>query len=594
MEVQPKKCDENYKTIVSLVQQAKQQGSDCIVFPELCITGYLIGDIWYSDAFVDYAKSFNDKIKQLADDIVIVWGNVATDLLDNKLTSTDGRSARYNCAFIAQHQAYAKKENTSTLPYVKHLLPNYRIFDDSRYFISGQEFETSCMFSPYLITLNNKQKRIGLEVCEDMWDKSYQTKPSQHWADKNLDVLVNISSSPYSLNKEVARERNIINQVKTYQFPCYVYVNAVGMQNTGKNVVVFDGGSCAMNNQSDYLAQANDNFNEELVTFTCDKPIQKKDSIKNKQYHALIYAIKLFDKQLFSFDTPWIVGLSGGIDSSVSAALLTKALGSDRVIGINMPSRYNQLRTINNAKQTAKALGIEYQEHSIEPLMSATTTTLELDENTPSLVLENAQARLRGHLLSTIASRINGVIANNGNKVETALGYSTLYGDTIGALAILGDCTKMEVFELATIINDDFKKEVIPQNLIPTIDKGSIQFEFKPSAELKENQVDPMKWGYHDMIVEMITNYPSYQLHHFIDQVKENTLTDETLKQYLAFYNLTSYEDFIADINWIVKQVQLAVFKRIQSPPIIMVSKGAFGSDLRENQGILPSDSVFL
>lgn len=595
MEVIPKKCEENFNSIDSIVKTAKAEGSDCVVFPELSVSGYLLADVWYSEAFVEYCESFNERIKQLSDNIIIIWGNIATKLIPNEPFNHDGRQAIYNCGFVAQDQSFVPRENGEVLPYVKQLLPNYRVFEDKRYFVSGLTFDPQFMHSPFVVTIQKEQKRIGLEVCEDMWDEHYSSNPSKQWAINNIDFLINISSSPWTKNKELARKRNIHHQVKTHNFPYFIYVNAVGVQNTGKNIVLFDGGSCALNNHGELLTQANDCFMEEVITFDLDSRCAVKEETKNKLYRALIFAIKAFDKQLFSEKTPWIVGLSGGIDSAVSAALLTKALGSHRVIGVNMPSRYNQQSTINNARKTAQALHIKYEEHSIEALMEATNNTLHLDEETThTLVLENAQARLRGHVLSTIASKLGGVIVNNGNKVETALGYCTLYGDTIGALAVLGDCTKIEVFELAKTINGEFKSEVIPTNLIPTIDELGIHFELKPSAELRENQVDPMKWGYHDRIIEMISNYPTYQLHQFVNQVKHNTLQDSEMMKYIKFYELSNYEDFIADINWIVKQVQLSVFKRIQSPPIIMVSRGAFGSDLRENQGILPTNTVFL
>lgn len=594
MEVIPKKCEENFNTIQALVASAKQAGSNCIIFPELAVSGYLLGDLWYSDAFVEHSESYNEKIRELSQDIIIVWGNVVTSLNNNQ-THTDGRQALYNSALMAYNQEYVVRENGENFPYVKQLLPNYRIFDDERYFVSGLIFDHALMHSPFVVTMNNKITRIGLEICEDMWNEHYSFNPTKTWAKNNVDVLINISSSPWTKNKEVAREKYIVDQATTYQIPYFVYVNAVGMQNTGKNLVLFDGGSCAVNHQGEFLARANCLFNSEKLTFDLDSTPSIKNEVTNKLYQALVFAIKKFDEQLFSPKMPWVIGLSGGIDSTVSAALLTKALGPEKVIAVNMPSRYNLDKTINNAKQTAKALNIEYLEHSIEPLMDATKSTLNLHEDvTESLILENAQARLRGHLLSTIAAMVGGIIANNGNKVETALGYATLYGDTIGALAILGDCTKIEVFELAKTINDDFGQEVVPVNLIPTIDEDGIHFDLKPTAELRANQIDPMKWGYHDRIIEMITEYPTYQLHHFINQVKTNTLDDPEMKKYLAFYDLTNFEEFINDIRWIVRQVQLAVFKRIQSPPIILVSRGAFGSDLRENQGMLPTNELFL
>lgn len=582
MEVIAKQPSKNFETMKKMIQQAKDNHVDCIVFGELVISGYLIGDTWFNDAFVSTCESYNDEIVKLADGIIIVWGNIATNLKKD-CTHHSGRMAIYNCGFVAQNKTLIKRENGSSLPYIKHLLPNYRIFDDERYFVSGQQLSKQDMFSPFVVMVQGQPQKVGLEVCEDLWDEHYQSNPTQNWATQNLDVLINVSSSPWSNNKEKARVRHALNKSKRYQIKTFVYVNVVGMQNTGKNVVVFDGGSFICNHNGEITTQSNDSFYQEL---TLSHQMHKAIT-NNKMMDAIVYAIKAFDQQMFQQNKKWIVGLSGGIDSTVSIALLSKALGSHRIIAVNMPSKYNQSISINNAKQTAKNLNIEYVEHSIEKLVEATKNTLSLnDSKEHEFILENVQARVRGHLLSTLAALRNGVIVNNGNKVETALGYCTLYGDTIGALSPLGDCTKMQVFELAKQLNEYFENEIIPINLIPTETEHGLEFDFMPSAELKENQQDPMKWGYHDYLIEKITEYPTYEIQDIIQQVKTNNVIDSNLKKWLEIYNLTTYNDFINDLKWVLRQVELGVFKRIQMPPIVLVSRGAFGSDLRENQGL--------
>jgi NAD+ synthase (glutamine-hydrolysing) len=588
MKVNPKQLEGNFQTIKYLIEQAKQQGSDCIVFPELAVSGYLLGDLWYSSSFISQCEAYNEKIVVLSDDIIVIWGNV-TSCLEDYLKGNDGRQALYNCAFIAHNGKYLKRENGSTLPYVKNLLPNYRIFDDARYFVSGQKFSVDLMYSPFIANLNNHNVKIALEVCEDLWSEHYDVNPTALWGEKHIDLLVNISSSPWTENKERARDNHLINMTKKYKVPFFVYVNTVGMQNTGKNVVLFDGGSKCISDSGQVVSQCNDVFEQELNTFDLNQFTSKNITYhQDKLLDAIVIGIKEFDHQIFKGKVNWIIGLSGGIDSSVSAALLVLAVGAKRVLGVNMPSKYNKQTTIKNAMLTAKRLGIEYIDAPIESLVDATTAVTKLnDENANSIeVVENTQARIRGHLLSTIAAIRNGVVVNNGNKVETALGYCTIYGDTIGALSPLGDCTKMQVFELARQLNKRYKNEIIPENLIPKEDDHGLSFEFMPSAELKDNQIDPMKWGYHDYLVQIYCEYPSYGFSNLVSQYKDGSIWEQPVSKWLKFYNLVNDESFIDDLKWVTHQIQSSVFKRIQMPPVILVSKGAFGSDFRENQGI--------
>ena len=587
MKVIPKQLESNFQMMISLIDEAKQSGSDCIIFPELTLSGYLLADLWYNPSFISQCESYNKKIMEMSSDIVIVWGNITTNL-DNYQKGTDGRQSLFNCAFIAHNQSYLVRENGNNLPYVKNLLPNYRIFEDSRYFISGQRFDPKLMYSPFITVIKNQKVRIALEVCEDLWSEHYDQNPTAMWANKKIDLLINISSSPWTQNKEKARDNHLIHSTKYYKIPYFIYVNVVGMQNTGKNVVVFDGGSKCINSLGQVLSKCNDVFEQELNTFELEQShVVKSTYNQDKLLFAIVNGIKEFDQQILKGNVQWIIGLSGGIDSSVSAALLVYALGSHRVVGVNMPSKYNKQITILNAEITAASLDIEYIEVPIEPIVTATSSTVKLDEITPDSagIIENIQARVRGHLLSTIAATKHGVVVNNGNKVETALGYCTLYGDTIGALSPLGDCTKMEVFELAIKLNQLFQKEVIPNNLIPKEDNLGLHFDFMPSAELRENQIDPMKWGYHDYLVQLYCEYPSYGFSDLIQQYKNGSIWNHEVAKWLKFYHLITYEAFINDLNWVSEQIQSSVFKRIQMPPIILVSKGAFGSDFRENQG---------
>lgn len=597
--IQPGQCEQNFLACKAMINQAKKDQADLVVFPEMCISGYFIGDKWLDRDWIKTVESYNEQLKQLADGIGIIWGSVASNILGESFTHHDGRLAIFNCAFFAHNQSWVTRLDGFLGPYIKQLLPTYRMFDDHRYFMDGETYhrltKTENSFLPYVFDSNNKQVHIGLQVCEDLWDDHYLIKPTQKYNQHQIDLIINVSNSPWTLNKEQSR----INQVKkhaSYNQATMVFVNASGAQNNDKNVILFDGGSFISKANGDVLTNCNDAFESEYLVVDLDQHATPKTFTTQKLLKGLIKGIQAFDQQMFHQSTPWIVGLSGGIDSSVNAALLVLALGKKKVIGYNLPSKYNQAKTIDNAKRIGEALDIPVAFVDIEKLVSATTDTfnaLDFDINKQSNLIENVQARIRGHLLSSFAAYHQGVIINNGNKVETALGYCTLYGDTIGALSPLGDCSKMQIFDLANQINDYFKKEVIPVNLIPTIRDHMLNFDIYPSAELKDNQVDPMKWGYHDWLVNQIVEYPTYQIDKLITSYMDKTIWQQEVGMWLKAYGLDNPQAFLDDLLWVMKQLEISVFKRIQMPPNILVSRGAFGQDYKESQGQFQKSQLF-
>ncbi|MEG1463163.1 MAG: NAD(+) synthase, partial [Anaerorhabdus sp.] len=340
------------------------------------------------------------------------------------------------------------------------------------------------------------------------------------------------------------------------------------------------------NGQAECIASCNDAFNEELKIVDLTQ-IDIEEPVENKLFHALTNAIKQVDKQMFNSKVKWIIGLSGGLDSTINACLLTYALGTSRVIGYNMASQYNSDTTKNNARNLAEGLGIEIREGSIEGVVNATLDTMKeykYNNADHGLVFENIQARIRGHLLSTFASLEGGVVINNGNKVEVALGYCTMYGDSIGAFSPLGDCTKVQLFELGYLMNKVFNKEVVPTNLLPQIEGDKIKWELPPSAELKDNQLDPMKWFYHDWLISKITEYPGFQVEAICESYLNGSLLNSEMGQWIRYYGLDNPKKFIDDLEWVISTMQKAVFKRLQMPPIVLVSRGSFGNDFRESQ----------
>lgn len=597
LEVKSGRCEDNFIAIEKMVQKAKQQKADIIVFPEMCISGYLLADKWLDDEYCKYVDSFNERIKDLADEIGIVFGNLYFQEIQGIKHGRDGRKARYNAALFAYQKQWVPKRNGFLNGiHIKHLNPDYRLFEDSRYFLSGMEvskritMDEETMLSPFVFKKEGKTYFIALEVCEDLWSADYGVDVTQVYAKQSVDCILNVSSSPWTIGKEKARDKRLQEHAKHLQEAMVevVYVNACGMQNTGKNIVLFDGGSTVYHRDGSVALQLNDGFQEEIQLYDFEKkPTYKENKTENKVLEALLFALQSFDAQMFPFHPKWIIGLSGGIDSCINAALLVKALGKERVIGYNLASTYNSQTTKDNATMVAQALGMEIRGGSIEEVNEATLRTMHAygyDKEYPSLVYENIQARIRGHLLSTFASIEGGVVINNGNKVEVALGYCTLYGDCIGALSLLGDLTKEQCFVLAKQINAMYGCEVISNTLIPEVEGTNIHWEMPPSAELKEAQLDPMKWFYHDYLISYLTQYPTGNIETFMQSYLDDRIYEEGVGKWIIHYGLDDPTSFIEDLEWVLKTMANAVFKRIQSPPICVVSRGAFGSDYRESQ----------
>lgn len=338
-----------------------------------------------------------------------------------------------------------------------------------------------------------------------------------------------------------------------------VYINRYGLSNLQDHVYVYTGGSYCK---------------------TSPHSLETQSSVE-KLFEAVSLAIQLFDEEILPFQPKWLVGVSGGLDSSLTVALLTLALGKDRVVGVNMPSEYSSSTTKGNAKHLADTLAYE---SLIIPIESMTQGTQSAFENAglgsvDGLAYENVQARLRGHTLMTLSSIMNGVVCNNGNKIETALGYATLYGDAIGVLGLLADLNKLEVGSLARYINNKYDKEIIPNNLIPTVDENAITWDFAPSAELKEAQVDPMKWGYHDHLVEYLLSHPLEEL---LESYLDGSILNTDHGRYLESYGLLDPKLFLEDLEWLTGTMNTAKYKRIQSPPMLTLSKTSF---YNETQG---------
>lgn len=623
MHVVPMEPERNIDTMLAQIANAKSQSADVVVFPELCVSGYLLSDQWLDRQFCRDIIALNQELLAASQDIAIIYGSICEASHSSGFhPNKDGRTRLYNAAWVMQNGTYVARPSIAgeLLPagmQPKTLLPNYRFFDDERYFFSlqdvAEDFNVSLvsLAQPFEITTKNGAVKLGVQVCEDLWCKDYRSQGdsinvSKHLIANGAEALINISASPWTFHKNDARDRRItflrteIEQAALSFVPFY-YTNNVGAQNNGKNIMTFDGDTSAYNSKAELAAEVTQPFQQDLLIVDhhhIDKQ-QLKRTDPNKiaqKYQAIITGLKHLPELLGWRNPPdFIVGLSGGIDSALVTALLVLAFGKDKVWTVNMPSQYNSDRTLSAAASISEKLGIRHLVVPIEKLVEENQRIFdELDQSCPSpdwmrkLSDENIQAKIRGtSILSNIAGRYGRMFTNNGNKVEIALGYATLYGDVGGVIAPIGDLTKTEVFEMLRYLNAEvFKDEVLPATLVPDALFRFSKDDIAPSAELRDAQIDPMKFGYHCKLLEACTSFKKVSAQQVMNWYLEGSLA-ENLAMNPALISRWGIEQpslFMEDLEWFYEGIRKSVFKRIQSPPIILTSPSAYGFDIRESQ----------
>ena len=698
IQVHPGKPATNFQSMMHAIDYAKAVSTDILIFPELCLSGYMIGDLWDQVPFVKDCLYYGEElVKATANtNLTIIFGNIG---IDESLRNLDGSLRKYNALYVASK---GKLVSNPSQPYpftIKTLLPCYRYFNEPRYFTSAnvvakeRNLSLSDINQPLTLSTRQGSFTIAPIICEDSWDTHYPDCPTKLMLESakakglHIDLVVNCSSSPYTIHKQEHRHALFSAQAKRYNTPI-AYANHVGIQNNGKNICIYDGCSTlydvngsvveevpAFENTvrptllKDTLWQPLSHTNSELRDTSKDgtalqlssehNTYDKNDTYHTKDSHiqdatptyiptlfkALQYGIRQFLAQ--TGIKKIVIGASGGIDSALNAALYSTVLPPENLYLVNMPSRYNSDMTKDLAYQLAQNIGCHYGVFPIEEGVNSTIAQLEgqtftkfhqeahgyvhdhtLANDTAihnsdidsicepqqrtsnlngqtyegagidttihlqlsTLAKENIQARDRSsRILAGIASAVNGAFTCNGNKTEFTVGYATMYGDLAGFLAATGDVWKTDVYALARYINETiFQREVIPQGSINVV----------PSAELSDAQDvtqglgDPLQYEYHDLLFRTFVEGTPHTLPHQrltpedILQAYEN----DTLEHLLGLPNPISYyfnstEQFINDLErWWKSFNGLAVAKRIQSPPLFLISERAFGSDLSESQ----------
>lgn len=610
IDVIPNRPRKNLQKMLRMVEEAKKQSADLIAFPEMCVGGYLLSDKWQEDNFCYNLMEYNDILREASDGIVIAYGNVYVDKYINERVkddkfhpNKDGRSRKYNAIYVFQNGKPAPRlKETSILPsgtQPKTLLPNYRIFDDQRYFFSTQDIAKDfgvpleSLLQPFLVRMDGENIPIGFELCEDLWCEDYRRRgqslnPTKILIENGARVIINSSASPWTFGKNKVRDRRIqfLKKESGKDFVPFLYVNCVGAQNNGKNIVLFDGASTVYNTDGLPIIFGSANYEEELLVIQesdfSKNPIERFEVEKIEQkYHAIVRGIKHMD-DILGHTPRYVIGLSGGIDSAVVASILTVAVGRENVIAVNMPTKYNRQETRNAAKHVAEKLGIEYLVIPIAELIELNRHLITMTtEKLGSILEQNIQAKVRTQILSNLAQKYDGMYTNNGNKWEIATGYCTLDGDARGALAPIGDLTKSEIIQLAKYLNERiFKTEVIPRALIG--------LTILPSPELEQEQIEPLKLGYHCALIEAFMDYKAKSAEDVMQWYIDGTLQDNlgTTTEVIIAQKIDDPTEFIRDLEWFNSQIQKSIFKRIQGQPIILLTKTAYGYDRRES--ILP------
>lgn len=535
-----------------VIDPAQGTAVDLLITSELALCGYPPKDLLMDRHFIEAMDRHLDALCQaFPSPLALLLGTVRV----NKLAPDTGGKPLLNGAVFIQNQRIIH-----TFP--KRLLPTYDVFDEDRYFEPGDSVNV------FELNLQDESIKIGVTICEDLWNdeqfwgqRLYRVNPVADVVNENVDLIVNLSASPYSLGKPRLRQQLLAHTVQRYHCPI-LYANQVG----GNDDLIFDGHSLALNRAGDIVGQAA-GFREDVLVVpwqggdlhpTTQMPLAQSEQAE--MWQALVLGVKDYAQKCGFKEA--VIGLSGGIDSALVAAIATAALGAENVLGVLMPSPYSSDHSITDALDLAQNLGILTHTLAISDLMTEYDRTLEslFAETVPGVAEENIQARIRGTLLMAIANKFGHLLISTGNKSELAVGYCTLYGDMSGGLAAIADVPKTKVYDLCHWLNDQASHNPLGVALPPPTIIPEHILTKPPSAELKPGQTDQ----------DSLPPYASLDdiLEHMIDRHQSD-----------AAIVARGYD--LALVEQIRRLVQRAEFKRQQAAPGLKITERAFGSGWR-------------
>ena len=509
----------NKALILNHYVEAVENGADLVVFPEMVITGYPIADLMYENGFVDENLTVLDSIISQAT-VPLILGYIHQE-----------NGLLFNSAALCMNGKQIYR-------YDKILLPTYDVFDEDRYFTAGTELGL-CE-----LKIGGQNINLGLEICEDLWDDEYDFKVSAELQKAGADCIINISASPYHELRLQERLGLIQHKVRETGLPFY-YCNLVGAQDE----LIFDGQSLAVNGSGDVIGLGTI-FSEEIIYVDSETAniidLSEKDR-EGEMVIALVLGVKDYFKKTGHKEA--VIGLSGGIDSSLVACIAVDALGKENVHGVSMPSVFSSEHSKDDAKQLAEKLGIDFRSIPIPDIVDEYEKTLQphFERTGRNVAEENIQARVRGNLLMALSNKHHWLVLSTGNKTELALGYCTLYGDMSGGLAVISDLSKTDVYGLSKRVNELAGYERIPENCIIK----------PPSAELAPDQMDPFDYDLVSPLVESIVE----------ERKSPAQLVMEGHDREL--------------VESLYQKIRINEYKRRQAAPGLRVTKKAFGTGRR-------------